>query len=354
MNEERPTPLVEDIDGTRNKLERWFSRRLGNDVNIPQLSIPETNGMSNVTLLFDIHYQQNGQAIIKPCVGRLCPEIEKPVFPEYDLSLQYKVMDILDKQTELPTPPLMGLETDLSVLGTPFYIMEKIAGRIPSDMPPYTMGGWMMDEVGNEERTSLWDAAIITMAQLHQQDYNALGFGFLKSESDGTALQAQLNYWQRYMDWGLEGHTSPVCEQALLWLNNNQPSNEATTLCWGDARLGNLIISDNCKSINAVLDWEMAVLGNPVQDLAWWNFLDRSFSEGLGVPRLEGLPSYQDSIRLWEKESGFSAEDYHYYEVFGGMRYGLIMARLMVAQQQYDQVADNFVVNLLSRVMTEQ
>ncbi|WP_101758123.1 phosphotransferase family protein [Oceanicoccus sp. KOV_DT_Chl] len=309
--------------------------------------------MSNVTLMFEIHYQQDGIEVEQACVGRLCPEIEKPVFPEYDLSEQYKVMEILDSKTSLPTPPLLGLELDTRVLGTPFYIMKKIEGRIPGDMPPYTMGGWMMEEVGPAERAALWNAAIRSMAQLHQLDYQALGFDFLAPAAGKTALQAQLDYWQRYLEWGLEGTPCPICDQALQWLNDNQPKNEPTTLCWGDARLGNLIISQDCQSIAAVLDWEMAVLGNPVQDLAWWNFIDRTFSEGLGMPRLEGLPSVQDTNKLWEQASGFSAKDYHYYEVFAGLRYGLIMARLMVAQGQFDQVANNFVVTLLAKVMAE-
>ena len=353
MNEERPTPLVEDIDGTRKKLQDWFSQRLHTEVGISELTIPETSGMSNVTLLFTIEYQQDNRPIQQACVGRLCPDIEKPVFPEYDLSLQYKVMDILDRHTDLPTPPLLGLETDLGILNTPFYIMKKIEGRIPGDMPPYTMGGWMAEEIGVDQRASLWNAAITTMAKLHTLDYRTLGFDFLEPAPGTTALQAQLNYWQHYMEWGLEGHNSPICVHALQWLRDNQPSDEPTALCWGDARLGNLIISDDCQSIAGVLDWEMATLGNPLQDLAWWNFLDRSFSEGLGVPRLPGLPSYEDTLALWEQQSGFSGKDYRYYAVFGGFRFGLIMARLMVAQQQYDQVADNFVGHLLDKVMAE-
>ena len=97
----------------------------------------------------------------------------------------------------------------------------------------------------------------------------------------------------------------------------------------------------------------MATLGNPIQDIAWWNFLDRTFSEGLGMPRLDGLPSYEETVERWQQRSGLSAADYDYYLVFGGLRYGLIMARIMVAQGQLEQVADNFVVNLLAKVMEE-
>ena len=97
----------------------------------------------------------------------------------------------------------------------------------------------------------------------------------------------------------------------------------------------------------------MAVLGNPLQDLAWWNYHDRGFSEALGMPRREGLSGFEDTIALWENESGLSAEHYHYYSVFAGMRYGVIMSRVMLATGQPEQIAENFVLALLQKVMVE-
>ena len=91
-------------------------------------------------------------------------------------------------------------------------------------------------------------------------------------------------------------------------------------LCWGDARIGNIIFANSCDSISAVLDWEMAVLGNPVQDMAWFNYIDATFAEGLGMPRLPGLPSYEETTSRWEQASSFSAADYDYYWIFAGMR----------------------------------
>ena len=82
MKEERPTPLVEDLDGTRTKLEGWFSERRDTAITITGLDIPEGTGMSNVTLLFDIHWQQDGRNHSQSCVARLQPEIERPVFPQ--------------------------------------------------------------------------------------------------------------------------------------------------------------------------------------------------------------------------------------------------------------------------------
>ena len=126
-----------------------------------------------------------------------------------------------------------------------------------------------------------------------------------------------------------------------------------TRLCWGDARIGNIIFSEDCSEVAAVLDWEMAVLGNPVQDLAWYCFIDNTFADGLGLPRLEGLPSYEESIARWQSATGYDAGDFPYYWIFAGMRYGLILSRIMMATGQEQEIQQNFVCTLLERYLDE-
>ncbi|CAA0126328.1 Putative aminoglycoside phosphotransferase [Halioglobus japonicus] len=350
MDNARPTPLVDDIEGTRQKLESWISAKRGHEVSIPDLSIPEATGMSNVTLLFDIQWQENGQQQSEALVARLQPVIERPVFPDYDLSLQYEVMDSVGRHSDIPVPQLHGLETDTSLLGVQFYLMKRTDGRIPTDMPPYNMDGWMMHETSPQERQSLWYAAVDTMARFHQLDYQALGFAKLH-EAGKTPLQQQLDYWQHYLDWSMEGAGHPIGQRALDWLQANQPQDEPTALCWGDSRLGNVIFNADLNGVAAVLDWEMAVLGNPVQDLAWFNFMDATFSEGLGMPRLEGLPNYEDSVARWEQVSGLSARDYEYYVIFAGMRYGLILSRVFLATGRDSEVQNSFACQLLEKYL---
>jgi aminoglycoside phosphotransferase (APT) family kinase protein len=348
VEETRPTPLVEDIDGTRKKLESWISSHRGQAVRIPELNIPEATGMSNVTLLFDITWEEGGQGKRESVVARLQPSIERPVFPTYDLSLQYEVMDTVGRNSDIPVPILRGLETDTALLGVQFYLMKHTAGRIPSDMPPYNMDGWMMHETTVEQRRAMWESAIDTMGRYHRLDYRQLGFEKLH-ETGKTPLQQQLDYWQHYHDWALEGTRHEICQPALDWLKDNQPEDEPTVLCWGDSRLGNIIFKPSLDGVAAVLDWEMAVLGNPVQDIAWFNFLDSTFAEGLGMPRLEGLPGYEETIAQWENVSGYSAKDYDYYLVFASMRYGLILSRVMLATGQNSEVQGNFVSQLCKK-----
>ena len=352
MEDKRPTPLVEDLEGTRHKLGQWFSRRQGVEVSVSELNIPEATGMSNVTLMFETRWRDNGKTRTEDCVGRLQPEIERPVFPAYDLSLQYRIMQTLSEMTDIPAPSMRGLEMDASILGVPFYIMKKTEGRIPTDMPPYNMDGWMMHETTMEQRRSLWNAGLDTMARFHKLNHEALGFEAMnRPESGDTPLQQQLQYWRNYLDWAMEGRGHVICEKALQWLQANQPKNEMTRLCWGDSRIGNIIFSEDCTQVEALLDWEMAVLGNPVQDLSWYCYIDSTFADGLGMPRLEGLPSYEETVERWSRATGYASDDFDYYRVFAGMRYGLILSRIMVAQSQEDEVQGNFAVMLLDSTL---
>jgi len=354
MEETRPTPLVEDIEAARGKLADWFSRRRGTPVDVSELNIPDATGMSNVTLLFNIAWEEDGERRSEACVGRLQPQIERPVFPSYDLSLQYRIMETLGEKTDIPAPIVRGLETDASVLGVPFYIMKKTEGRIPTDMPPYNMDGWLMHETSLEQRENLWNAGLDTMARFHQLDYRALGFGFMdRPEPGATPLRQQLEYWRDYHDWAMEGARHEICLAALDWLEANRPEPEITRLCWGDSRIGNMIFSEDCSTVNAVLDWEMAVLGDPVQDLAWYCYIDNTFAEGLGFPRLEGLPGYEDSVARWRAATGYPVDDFDYYTVFAGMRYGLILSRIMLATGQDAEVQTNFACMLLRKTLDD-
>jgi aminoglycoside phosphotransferase (APT) family kinase protein len=208
----------------------------------------------------------------------------------------------------------------------------------------------MMHETSVPQRRNLWLSAVSTMARFHTLDYRELGFDKLH-EPGKTPLQQQLAYWQRYQDWALEGAGHAICQRALDWLQANQPADEPTVLCWGDARLGNVIFNPALDGIAAVLDWEMAVLGNPVQDIAWFNYLDATFSEGLGMPRLEGLPSYEETISHWQQASGYPDRDYAYYQIFAGMRFALIMSRIMLATGQEGEMQNSFASQLLQKYM---
>jgi aminoglycoside phosphotransferase (APT) family kinase protein len=325
-----PTMWKRDLDADRRKLERWLAERLpaGAAPRLSELSAPSTSGFSNDTLLCELAWREGGRERKEALVVRVQPTGYQ-VFPDYDLALQVRTLEIL-AGTDVPVPRVLWSEPeDRSVLGAPFYVMARVQGRVPTDNPPYHTGGWMT-EASPAEREAIWWGGIECLAKIHRLDWKALGFGFLEKPEDGaTGLERQLAYYRRYFAWAAAGRPQPTIEAALAWLEANEPSQEPTVLLWGDARIGNIIFDGTRPA--AVLDWEMVTLGSPEADLAWAIFLDRHHSEGCGVPRLAGFPGYDETVARYESLTGHSVKHLHYYQVFAGFRFGIIFLR--IAQQ---------------------
>lgn len=347
-----------DLEKTRECLWRWLQARLpqARGLRISPLTGPAATGFSNDTLLFDLSYEEDGQPVERALVCRAEPTTGFSVFPSYDVARQYRVMDALSG-TSVPVPRMLWHEPDASVLGSPFFVMERVDGRIPTDNPPYHAGGWVT-EIDAAERRALWTAAVDALAAVHQQDPRALGLDFLDAPlSDTDACAWQLTHWSRYYEWVASGERQPTLDAALAWLQARRPrSSEAPRLCWGDARIGNMIFREaRCV---AVLDWEMATLAPPEMDLGWFLYMDRHHSEGVGAPRLPGFPDRDETVTRWERHIGRRARDVTYWEVFAGFRFAAILTR--VAQQMVrfgvlpadsDFPVDNTASRMLARVL---
>ena len=98
------------------------------------------------------------------------------------------------------------------------------------------------------------------------------------------------------------------------------------SLCWGDSRLPNMMFRDD--RVAAVLDWEMAFLGDPEADLGWWCFLDWANNEGYGGPHLDGIPGKEETLARYAELTGHPVEHAHWHEVFAAFRYGVILGRV--------------------------
>ena len=102
----------------------------------------------------------------------------------------------------------------------------------------------------------------------------------------------------------------------------------------------------------------MVTLGSPVQDLAWWLFVDRHHSEGIDAPRLPGFPSREQTVTRYTELTGTPIENLEYYEIFAGMRFGVIMIRLAQQMAKYDLLPEdsdfetnNTVTRLLAKLL---
>ncbi len=335
-----PQPHERDLEKTRADLAAWGPSRLAgaSTLEVRSLGGPENTGFSSDTLMYDLNWTENGAHRHEPVVVRLRPGGYQ-VFPEYDITIQYRCMDILRTQG-VPVPKMMWLEEDESVLGAPFYVMERLDGDIPPDRPPYHMEGWLLDSTPDQRRT-LWMSGLEAMAQIHTCDWKALGFDFLDDRRYGAVgLDQQLGYYEYFLGWAMEGKPFPLAEKVLAWLRANKPVDEPTRLCWGDSRIGNQIFRDyQCV---AVLDWEMATLGNPARDLAWYMYLDRHHSEGIGVERMAGLPTREETVRYWESLTGLDgASTVDYYEIFSAFCFTVIMIRVAKQMKYYELLPED-------------
>jgi aminoglycoside phosphotransferase (APT) family kinase protein len=146
----------------------------------------------------------------------------------------------------------------------------------------------------------------------------------------------------------------PLVRRGLDWLRANAPADEPVRLCWGDSRLSNQMFRGvECV---AVLDWEMVRLGSPVQDLAWWIAIDRCLCEGIGIPRLAGLPDAEATIARWTERTGHPATRFDYYQVLALLKFAVIMARIGLQMKHYGVIppdapldADNLASLVLAR-----
>ena len=355
-----PTMWTRDLDEARRKLGAWMRARMPRaiDIEIAAISEPQSSGFSNETLLVDVAWKEDGSERSESMVVRVQPT-GFAVFPEYDLELQYRTMELL-AATDIPVPRLFWLEKDdTGVLGAPFYVMGRIDGRVPPDNPPYHAAGWMT-EISPAERAEIWWGGIESIAKVHNLDWRAAGFDFL-DQPGPSPLERQLRYYDDYLAWAGCGRPQPTIEQARAWLWANRPEGEPTRLQWGDARIGNIIF-DGIRPA-AVLDWEMVTVGSPEADLAWAIFLDRHHSEGIGTARLEGFPGYDETVARYHDLTGHRVRYLHYYQVFAGFRFAVIMLRIaqqMVHYGAMDEAGgrnfelDNTVTRLLASLLEQR
>ena len=346
MAEQAPTgtetPWRRDPGELGPRLATWASERLGTEVDVPEVEAPG-NGMSSDTVLFTMQRADTG--VRERYVARLAPPPSlHPVFPEYDLDLQRRCMELVAAHTTVPVPHTPWYETDPEWLGAPFLVMDRIDGIVPTDNPPYVFGGWLMD-ASPEDRARLQRSSVDVLARLHEITVGAHDLAFLaRPEHGATALDQHLGYQRWYYEWAREGVAYPLIERTFAWLEAHRPHEGPTVLNWGDGRIGNMLYRD--FEPVAVLDWEMAAVGPAEIDVAWMIFLHRFFqdlAERFEMPGLPGFMTASDVCARYESRTGYAATDLHWYEVFGALRFAIVSVRTStrgIAYGQMDQPAD--------------
>ena len=178
----------------------------------------------------------------------------------------------------------------------------------------------------NAARNSYWASGIEAMAAVHNLPLDALGPEARRFVVPDDPASAELERYERFLRWAEDDRPHPLAREALSWLQQHQPAAPAPALVWGDARLSNVVYRD--FEVVAVLDWEMATVGDPLLDLGWWIFADNTLTRGSGFTRLPGFESREDAPARWAKLTGRSTDALDYYLVFAGLRFTVIMLRM--------------------------
>ena len=245
-------------------------------------------GQSNPTYLLSV-----GEAryvLRKKPSGRLLPSA-------HAVEREYRIMSAL-AGSAVPVPGVVCLCEDPEVLGTPFYIMEHIEGRVLYDP---TLPG-----VSREERAALYAEMSRVISALHQVDYRSLGlesFGH-----PGRYLERQIGRWTKQYR---ASETEPIdaMERLMEWLPGHIPAAEDSAIVHGDFRLDNLILSPAEPRILAVIDWELATLGDPLADFSFhalsWSLTAEQFRgmAGRDLAAL-GIPGEREYVAQYCRRTG--------------------------------------------------
>jgi aminoglycoside phosphotransferase (APT) family kinase protein len=321
-----------DAFEVREPLERWLAARVpaGRAVRVADLRKPGT-GMSSDTLLFELSWADAaGAAQTRACVLRCAPRGSAP-FPSYDLGTQFRVMRGLARHSDVPVPDALWLEEDASVLGVPFLVMGAVAGAAPCDFPPYQRAD--ADDVyarsTPETRRRMWESTVDALARLHAADWTKLELGGIEGRDDPRL--ATLRYWRDYLVHFVKrepGERTPVFDEALAWLEAHRPEPDRIGLCWGDAKIGNVLYDPASGAVAALLDWEMARIGDPGMDLASLHLSDLRAQESAGGV-LDGTPTALELVRMYESASGRPYRNFQYQLVFSTFWRGSVALAVM-------------------------
>jgi aminoglycoside phosphotransferase (APT) family kinase protein len=326
---ERPRTSTRDYDELRAQLEAWLDERVPGAV-VSDLIVPESNGMSSETVLFDLTVP--GSDAPRELVARIAPDpAADPVFMDYDMERQFKTMEMVAEHTKVPVPKVLWLEPGTDAIGVPFFVMERVTGVVPPDVLPYTFGDNWFFNADLTDQQRLERQSVEVLAALHELTADGPA-GFLAGPDDGEShLRHHVREQRDYYDWvAQDGFRSPLIERGFAWLEEHWPENaDDSVFSWGDARVGNMMFRDFTPV--AVLDWEMASVGPREIDIGWMIYIHRFFQdlvEDLGMPGMPDILRRETVAGIYESASGYKPKDLDFYTAYAALRHGIVMFRI--------------------------
>lgn len=236
----------------------------------------------------------------------------------HDMAREHRVMSAL-ALTNVPVPTMIGLCSDESVNGAPFYVMDWVDGTV-------VRTNAVAKRFDLETRRNMGVSVVKNLALIHQLDIDAVGLGdFAKREG---YIARQLRRWKGQVD-AVESPTDPMIDRAYDELSSRIPEQTTTRLVHGDFRLDNTIVDDTGEVI-AVLDWELTTLGDPLADLGamltYWTRPGDAVVALSDPPTLaNGFLERDEVVAIYEEAMGGNVGDVAYYHAFATWRLACIL-----------------------------
>ena len=273
--------------------------------------------------------QSNPTYRISAADGRCCVLRRKPFGPllpsAHAIEREFRVLRALSEAGFPVARPLVLCE-DVSVVGSAFYVMDHVDGRVLWDQS--------LPGMSVAERRAIWDELNRVIAQLHGVDYGAVGLeGFGKPDA---YIARQIARWTRQYQ-SSETERIAAMDDLIVWLPANIPTQTRTAIVHGDYRLDNVIFHASEPRVLAVLDWELSTLGDPLADFAYhclsWHIPPDAFRGIAGLPLRElGIPAEREYVAVYCERTGrpgIAPREWDFYIAYNLFRIAAILQGIM-------------------------
>lgn len=304
------TPVRDEDAFDVAKVHSWLSSYI-NESSLPDV-FQFRSGASNLTYL--LKYPDRELVLRRPPVGT-------KAVSAHDMKREFLIQSRLKPVYDL-VPTVIALCEDHSILGSDFYVMDRIQGEIFRRDVPETLT--------KEDISVMAHSLVSGLAQLHSVDASVLnelnkGPGYVTRQVEG---------WSKRYRNALTDDV-PDGEDVMRWLDANKPDDVGSCIIHGDWRIDNMVFDLGQKKLVGVLDWELATVGDPLMDLgsalAYWIDKDDEpmFASLRRQPsHLDGMPTRREFIAKYLELSGRKCDDFTFYEVFGLFRLTVIIQQI--------------------------
>ncbi len=310
-------PMRQGLELDVAAVQRYFEENVGNFSGQAQVK-QFKGGQSNPS--YKVEADGKAWVIRRKPPGKLQPSA-------HAVDREYRVITALGP-TDVPVPKTYALCTDTEVLGTPFYVMECVEGRVFWES--------LLPGMSKQQRFEIYDAMNDTMAKLHSVDYQAVGLeGFGKP---GNYVARQTHRWGRQYQEAVYERI-PEMDKLIAWIEERLPELDETSVVHGDYRLDNMIFHPTEPRVLAILDWELATLGDPLADFAYhtmqWRIPQNLHRGLLGIDIEElGIPDEEIYIEAYCRRTGRDGiANFDVYSIFNMFKLAAIAHGILVREK---------------------